>query len=160
GEEALQTASAPQEAAEIIRRMLEDETAFDETTDEERPAFDVLFDGEDPTEILKRLDERLELDCENGKLIVRRTIQFKEQEPRPCAMATESEDRNLPPAAKIIEKVKADFLEWSGGFSPESEDQIAVYIDYVGPAWANANDVRRILRHWLCNPENCNVTHE
>src|SRR5258706_10400013 len=75
GEEALHTASTPQEAVETIQRMLENETAFDESADEDRPAFDVLFDEEDATEILRRLDERLEQECDNGKLIVRRTIQ-------------------------------------------------------------------------------------
>jgi len=30
-----------------------------------------------------------------------------------------------------IEQLKSDFRQWSGGFPPESADQITVYLDYA-----------------------------
>ena len=93
-DEAVQIAATPEEAAEVVQLMLQGETALDEETDEEAPAIDVLFEGEDPVPILRSLSERIELECETGMLTVRRTIQFKEQEPQPCVTVTEAEGRN------------------------------------------------------------------
>ena len=42
GDEALETATTAEEALEICRRFLENETAFDDFLEEDRPAFDVL----------------------------------------------------------------------------------------------------------------------
>jgi hypothetical protein len=56
---------------------------------------------------------------------------------------------------KTTEFVKADFLSWSGGFPPESDYQITVYIDYVGPVGTDPDEVREFLTDWMCDPTNC-----
>jgi hypothetical protein len=44
---------------------------------------------------------------------------------------------------------KKDFRNWSGGFPPESEEQITVYLDYAAAADADPEDLRGILREWM-----------
>ena len=41
-----------------------------------------------------------------------------------------------------------DFQQWSGGFPPESDYQITVYIDYALAKW-NPEWARRVLQDWL-----------
>ena len=53
----------------------------------------------------------------------------------------------------MAESIKSDFLEWSGGFPPESEDQITVYVDYADPSGQGTEDVRRTLRAWMNDEE-------
>ncbi|HET6248169.1 MAG TPA: hypothetical protein VFE47_10770 [Tepidisphaeraceae bacterium] len=53
-----------------------------------------------------------------------------------------------------IESLKAHFLEWSGGFEPESEHQITVYVDYAANCNLDRDDVRRILEEWLFDDQN------
>jgi hypothetical protein len=50
--------------------------------------------------------------------------------------------------------IRADFEEWSGGFAPESDHQITVYIDYAAPFDMDDEEVRRLLRAWMCEDEN------
>jgi len=50
---------------------------------------------------------------------------------------------------KAIESLKRDFSEWSGGFEPESSEQITVYIDYACPARADLGEVRLVLMDWM-----------
>jgi hypothetical protein len=45
--------------------------------------------------------------------------------------------------------VKADFLNWSGGFYPESENQIIVYIDYAMAVAVPEVDACRVLSSWM-----------
>jgi hypothetical protein len=49
-----------------------------------------------------------------------------------------------------IEQLKRDFLEWSGGFEPETEHQIIVYVDYARDSRLDREDVRHILEDWMC----------
>lgn len=46
-----------------------------------------------------------------------------------------------------------DFLQWSGGFPPESEHQITVYIDYALQADFHPNQARDALFHWMQDEE-------
>jgi hypothetical protein len=45
--------------------------------------------------------------------------------------------------------IKADFAEWSGGFPPESPEQVTVYIDYACPNTADSTLIREILLAWM-----------
>jgi hypothetical protein len=47
-----------------------------------------------------------------------------------------------------IEDVKRHFLEWSGGFEPESEHQISVYVDYARDFRLDRTDVFQCLEDW------------
>ncbi len=42
-----------------------------------------------------------------------------------------------------------DFLAWTGGFAPESDNQITVYLDYAAPLNVDAERAERLLRDWL-----------
>lgn len=46
-------------------------------------------------------------------------------------------------------EIRADFLQWSGGFEPDSPEQITVYVDYARHADRDAEYVRRVLTAWL-----------
>ena len=48
-----------------------------------------------------------------------------------------------------IERVKRHFLEWSGGFEPDSEHQITVYVDYARDARLDREEVRQLLEDWM-----------
>ena len=45
--------------------------------------------------------------------------------------------------------IREDFLTWSGGFPPESDDQIYVYVDAAAPKDSDENEVRKMLRDWM-----------
>ncbi len=52
--------------------------------------------------------------------------------------------------ANSVNSVKEDFLVWSGGFPPDSEQQIFVYMECVHGADArDADRVREMLRDWM-----------
>ena len=48
-----------------------------------------------------------------------------------------------------IESLKRDFLEWSGGFEPDSEHQITVYVDYARDSRLDRAEVRELLEDWM-----------
>jgi hypothetical protein len=48
-----------------------------------------------------------------------------------------------------IENVKRHFLEWSGGFEPESAHQIIVYVDYARDSRLDREEVRHLLEDWM-----------
>jgi hypothetical protein len=53
-----------------------------------------------------------------------------------------------------INTVKDAFLTWSGGFPPDSEQQIFIYMEYAHPDDAdNADEVRRMLWNWMCSSD-------
>ncbi len=46
--------------------------------------------------------------------------------------------------------VREDFMTWSGGCPPDSEQEIFVYMEYVhGSDADDADAVREILRDWM-----------
>lgn len=47
------------------------------------------------------------------------------------------------------EAIRADFLEWSGGFPPDSAEQVTVYVDYAAPGDAEPAFVREVLMAWM-----------
>jgi hypothetical protein len=51
--------------------------------------------------------------------------------------------------ADQLDKLKEDFLTWSGGWPPESEDQITVYVDYAMNTSLNESEVRWALRELM-----------
>jgi hypothetical protein len=49
-----------------------------------------------------------------------------------------------------INAIRDDFLTWSGGFPPDSEQQIFIYMEYVyGDDAEDADEVREMLRNWM-----------
>lgn len=49
-----------------------------------------------------------------------------------------------------VNTIRDDFLTWSGGSSPESEQQIFIYMEYVyGSDTDDADEVRAMLRDWM-----------
>ena len=50
---------------------------------------------------------------------------------------------------QTAEVIKQDFLTWSGGCAPDSDQQIFVYVEYARPADSDAIEVTRILQDWM-----------
>jgi hypothetical protein len=48
-----------------------------------------------------------------------------------------------------VEAIKADFLEWSGGFRPDSDEQIFIYVQYSAPSDADEKELLALLRAWM-----------
>jgi hypothetical protein len=48
-----------------------------------------------------------------------------------------------------LKLLKADFLEWTGGFEPETEDDIKVYVDTSMPFNLKPDEAREALREWM-----------
>jgi hypothetical protein len=49
-----------------------------------------------------------------------------------------------------LDAIKDDFLTWSGGFPPDSEQHIFIYLEYAYDANAGDEDeVRKMLRVWM-----------
>ncbi|MCC7292627.1 MAG: hypothetical protein IT449_11260 [Phycisphaerales bacterium] len=46
-----------------------------------------------------------------------------------------------------------DFLDWSGGFAPESLHQLTVYLDYALDPSLEREDARDYLIAWMNDPE-------
>jgi hypothetical protein len=194
GGEAIDTATTPQDALETIHRFLDNETAFDEWARDDRPAFDVLFDGVDPITMVQEMDDRLELECDSGDFLVRRTMRFEQDQPprflqqaapallefahlflayhdaktpetvtirtlehaaRAAVAKANGDPPTSPMTAEIIQKLKEDYLEWTGGCTPDDEDEIFVYIELAMEPGPDAEEVRMVLRGWM---EEANAT--
>ena len=50
--------------------------------------------------------------------------------------------------AKTIESLKADFLEWTGGFEPESDEQVATYVATSMPFDLDPDEATEALQGW------------
>lgn len=48
-----------------------------------------------------------------------------------------------------LQALRADFLEWTGGFEPETDEQIATYIDGSMAADVDPSEAREALREWM-----------
>ncbi len=51
------------------------------------------------------------------------------------------------------DSIREDFLVWSGGFPPESDAQITVFVETAIPADADPDVVRQILAAWMNEPD-------
>lgn len=49
----------------------------------------------------------------------------------------------------IVKRIKRDFRQWSGGFSPESGYQITVYIDYALQCDIDPVEAKNTLLDWM-----------
>lgn len=49
--------------------------------------------------------------------------------------------------------LKHHFLSWSGGFEPESRDQITVYLDYAILREFDRDEARQALEEWMNSVE-------
>lgn len=54
----------------------------------------------------------------------------------------------------LTQRIKEDFGEWSGGFPPESPEQIEIYIEAARPGDTDAEAVRALLIDWMNDDEN------
>jgi hypothetical protein len=59
-----------------------------------------------------------------------------------------------------IEELKRHFMEWSGGFEPESGYQITVYVDYARDARLGADSVREVLEEWMTDELSSEVSRD
>jgi hypothetical protein len=50
---------------------------------------------------------------------------------------------------QAVAELKKDFQEWSGGFPPESPEQVTIYVDYASHADSDQEFVRRTLTDWM-----------
>jgi hypothetical protein len=50
---------------------------------------------------------------------------------------------------KTAEQVKDDFLCWSGGFTPESERDIEIFVKYARDERTDSAEVAELLRKWM-----------
>jgi hypothetical protein len=70
-------ALSAEDAVPVVRRLLAGETVLEEDLDaeseEEQPAFEVLFGANDPVETLSQLRGELVQERDNGKIVVSRT---------------------------------------------------------------------------------------
>lgn len=51
--------------------------------------------------------------------------------------------------ATQLESLKSDFLEWTGGFEPESHEDIARYIDTSMPFDYDKAEALKVLSAWM-----------
>jgi len=187
-DEAIDTATTAQDALATIRQFLENETAFDESANEDKPALEVLFEDMDPIRQLTEMDDRLELECEGGDFVVRRTMRCQEAESPRClsqaapalydfaqlflayhdaqtsesvtiqtlehaARAAVAKAMGEPPAPpmtpEMIRRLKEHYLEWTGGCTPNDENEIFTYIELAMESGPDPEEVRQILRNWM-----------
>lgn len=52
------------------------------------------------------------------------------------------------------DRLMDDFLSWSGGFPPDSDQQIFVYIETSCPEHFGADFARTILKDWMTSTKN------
>jgi hypothetical protein len=51
-----------------------------------------------------------------------------------------------------IRAIKEDFRSWSGGFPPDCDEQIFVYMEYAfGNVDTDPDEAREMLREWMCD---------
>lgn len=48
-----------------------------------------------------------------------------------------------------IDRLKEDFRKWSGGFPPESQCEVTVYLDYAIALDVDKAEARRTLLDWM-----------
>jgi len=48
-----------------------------------------------------------------------------------------------------LASLTADFLEWTGGFAPETNEDIETYIATSMPSGISDGDARSALRQWM-----------
>ena len=58
---------------------------------------------------------------------------------------------------QTAQAIQADFRAWSGGFPPESEQQIYVYVDVAAPGDTDGQEVRDVLRAWMHMEESASL---
>ena len=52
-----------------------------------------------------------------------------------------------------VKAIKQDFLTWSGGFPPESDEQIFVYVETARSSETDDEEVRNLLKTWMENTQ-------
>jgi hypothetical protein len=66
--------------------------------------------------------------------------------------APQSSPRDEAMYTKTVEAVREDFLEWSGGFPPDSEQMIFIFMEYaLSSDVDDCERVRQMLRDWMAS---------
>jgi hypothetical protein len=52
---------------------------------------------------------------------------------------------------RIAREIRESFLEWSGGFPPDSKEQVYVYVDAVGQPEVSDADLWIVLQEWMAS---------
>ena len=55
--------------------------------------------------------------------------------------------------ARMACDIRESFLEWSGGFSPGSKEQVYVYVDAVGHPEVSDADLWKMLQEWMASDD-------
>jgi hypothetical protein len=50
--------------------------------------------------------------------------------------------------AAQLDSLKADFLKWTGGFDPETDEDVAIYINTSMPFDLDVAEATEALRRW------------
>lgn len=50
---------------------------------------------------------------------------------------------------ETFQAIKQDFMDWSGGFPPDSDHEMSVYIETASPSGSNDMDLWALLRRWM-----------
>lgn len=53
----------------------------------------------------------------------------------------------------FVTELRKDFQEWSGGFAPESPEQIEIYIQSAMSIPDEDGVAKRLLENWMNNPD-------
>ena len=74
---------------------------------------------------------------------------------QPCLVAVNTSICDEKPSIEnylLSAAIRSHFEEWSGGFPPESEREIFVYVEYAQEE-ENADLVQKVLRGWMAGDE-------
>jgi hypothetical protein len=131
-----EVAVSPAEAADAVRRILEGEIVIDYNqvaedgtwpAEAEQDAFACLFEDEDPRAVLAGLREPMELECDEGKIVV--TRQWSGRSCRPAAPGRKRSDFRFRKGAGLSrdegERFRRELIAWlqrvdrNGTFSDE-----------------------------------------
>jgi hypothetical protein len=52
-------------------------------------------------------------------------------------------------SAAQLQLLKADYLEWTGGFEPEADNDVETYIASSMPSDMDDDEVRKALTEWM-----------
>jgi len=62
--------------------------------------------------------------------------------------------------AALRQQIEPDFLQWSSGSPPDSEEQIATYVNAARPTDTDPDQVTSLLRIWMAECEGSKGTNE
>ena len=52
-------------------------------------------------------------------------------------------------------RIRRDYLEWSGGFPPETQEDVQLYVEVASSRDDDDADVIQVLNEWMNAPDSC-----